>query len=104
MPKRWRSLQRGALTAGARSWHDRHLEIHLLRDASVKRGMDAADERKEMRREHQAHLASGRLRHALANLGPMPVTGNVVRHEIVGSLGERELQLRFARLPTISWR
>ncbi len=58
--------------------------------------MDAPDDRREVRHEHEAYFTFCRLREPLPDLGPMPVARHVVGDEIVRRLGVAEVQLCLA--------
>src|SRR4051812_38375678 len=75
---------------------EQRLKIRLLGDASIQRGEDAANRRRQMRIEYEADVALRRLREALARLGPVAMARDVVGGEVVRDLGKEQADLPFA--------
>jgi len=65
---------------------EQRLEVDFARDPPIQGRVDAANERSEMRREHQTDFALRCLREPLADLRPVAMPRHVVRHEIIRGL------------------
>ena len=62
----------------------------------IKRGVDAADHRRQMRRECELHRLARHLRQSLRNFRLMPVARHAVGLEVVGGFGKQRMHFGLA--------
>src|SRR3954471_5468451 len=78
---------------------EERLQIDVGAQRSVKRGMDTADHRREMRGENELHGPLRGNAEPLADLRQMTMPGHSIRLEIVGGLGEESMNFGLSPSP-----